>query len=189
MGHASSLDARIWNQLNENWDATAAEAANVYEHLSSQHGMLPGFDVIDDVPEIAEGKNISAMVKVRVNQARFLRAVLASYQSRCCISGLAMPQLLIACDIIPWSMDTKNRLSPQNGLCLSALHDKAYDIGLIAVLPDFKVRVSAYLKSSQLDTFATDSLAEFDSCPIRLPERFGPNPGFLAAHALRFGFL
>ena len=189
MGHTSSLDAQIWKELNANWDATAAEAAHVYERLSSEHGTLPGFDVIEDVPEIADGKTMSAIVKVRVNQARFRRAVMASYKSRCCISGLAVPQLLIASHIIPWSMDVKNRLNPQNRLCLSALHDKAYDIGLITVMPDFKVRVSAHFKSSQLDAFAKDSLARFDGCFICLPERLGPNPEFLTTHAIRFGFL
>lgn len=83
----------------------------------------------------------------------------------------------------------KNRLNPQNGLCLSALHDKAYDVGLITVLPDFTVRVSARLKGAELGVFARDSLARFDGCAIQLPERLGPHPEFLAAHAARFGFV
>ena len=137
MSNASNLDKRIWNELNEDWDLVAGEAARVYEHYGSEHGVKPGSDVEEEAPEIAEGKTVTATVKVRVNQARFRRAVLASYTSRCCISGLAVPQLLIASHIVPWSMDTKNQLNPQNGLCLSALHDKAYDIGLITVLPDY----------------------------------------------------
>ena len=189
MRNASRLDEQIWDELNANWDATAAQATHAYEHFSSAHGEQPGFDVVDEVPEIAEGQTISAVVEVRGNQARFRRAVLASYKSSCCISGLAVPQLLIASHIVPWSMDAKNRLNPQNGLCLSALHDKAYDLGLITVLPDFTVRVSARLKGAELGEFARDSLARFDGCLIQLPERLGPNPEFLAAHAVRFGFV
>ncbi|PKO26374.1 MAG: restriction endonuclease [Betaproteobacteria bacterium HGW-Betaproteobacteria-9] len=189
MGHASQLDAQIWQELNRHWDAVATEAASTYERLGSEHGVAPGADVVEEVPGFAEGKSTTATVKVRVNQARFRRAVLASYNARCCISGLAVSKLLIASHIVPWSMDTKNRLNPQNGLCLSALHDKAYDIGLITVLPDYTVRVSRALKDVQLDRFTQHALTQFDGKPIAMPERFKPAADFLASHASRFGFI
>lgn len=188
MSNASRLDKQIWDELNSNWDLVADEAARAYENYGSEHGVAPGADVAEDVPEIAEGKSVNAVVKVRVNQARFRRAVLASYNARCCISGLAVPQLLIASHIVPWSMDTKNRLNPQNGLCLSALHDKAYDTGLITVLPDFTVRVSKRLLDVDLDEFTKQTLSKYHGQCIALPERFKPNPNFLQAHAARFDF-
>lgn len=86
-------------------------------------------------------------------------------------------------------MDTKNRLNPQNGLCLSALHDKAYDIGLISVLPDFTVRVSKRLLDVDLDEFTKQTLSRYHGQCIALPERFKPNPNFLQAHAARFDFV
>lgn len=189
MSNASNLDKLIWGELNEDWDALAGEAARVYERYGSEHGVTPGADVVEEVPEIAEGKTITATVKVRVNQARFRRAVLASYNARCCISGLAVPPLLIASHIVPWSMDAKNRLNPQNGLCLSALHDKAFDIGLITVLPDCTVRVSDRLMGADLDDFTKQALAKYHGQAIVLPERFKPKPSFLEAHASRFGFI
>lgn len=47
------------------------------------------------------------------------------------MSGLAEPRLLIASHIVPWSKDKTNRLNPSNGLCLSAIHDRAFDQGFI----------------------------------------------------------
>ena len=114
---------------------------------------------------------------------------MASYNARCCISGLAEPRLLVASHIVPWSFDTQNRLNPQNGLCLSALHDKAYDLGLITVLPDFTVRVSQQLKGAGVDGFTQDSITSYDGGAITLPERFRPDPAFLESHAKRFHFL
>ena len=128
-------------------------------------------------------------MQVRVNQARFRTAVLASYNATCCISGLQHEKLLIASHIIPWSKDAKNRLNPQNGLCLSALHDRAYDQGLITVMPDYTVRVSAALKTTPIDAFLQASLIDSDSKRIRLPDRFLPDPSFLAAHARHFRFI
>lgn len=189
MGNASRVDRQVWAELNISWDAVASEAAQAYEHYGDAHGVPPGADVIDEVPEIAEGKTALRTVMARVNQARFRRAVLASYNSRCCISGLAVPRLLIASHIVPWSEDHPNRLNPRNGLCLSALHDKAFDQGLITVLPDFTIRVSPHLLATKVDAFMRDAVTAFDGRPIRMPERFKPDEVFLAEHARRFGFL
>ena len=164
-------------------------AAKYFDEYGQAQGALPDSDVLDEVPEFDEGKTTSAIVKVRVNQERFRRAILASYNARCCISGLAEPRLLIASHIVPWSMDTKNRLNPQNGLCLSALHDKAYDLGLITVLPDLTVRVSRQLMDAESDGFAHDAIAAYNGRRITLPDRFGPNPAFLESHAKRFNYL
>lgn len=189
MGNASRLDERIWQELNQDWDAVANEAAHSFEHYSNEHGVPPGSDVADEVPEIAEGKTVTALVKVRVNQARFRKAMLAGYNARCCVSGLSLPQLLVASHIVPWSSDVKNRLNPHNGLLLSVLHDKAYDVGLMTVLPDYTVRVAQRLIDEPLDEFAKTTLRSVDGQRIRLPERFRPAPEFLASHAARFGFV
>jgi len=189
MGNASKLDKQIWHEFLAANDPVVAEAATSFGDYAEQNGLPPFVDVLDEVPEIAEGKTTMALVQVRVNQARFRRAILASYNSTCCMSGLRVPKLLVASHIVPWSMDSKNRLNPSNGLCLSALHDRAYDQGLITVLPDLTIRVIEDLRRPELDPFAQTSLAQFQGQAIRLPERFRPAPAFLEAHARRFGFL
>ncbi len=48
-----------------------------------------------------------------------------------------MHDLLIASHIIPWADGTPTqKLNPENGICLSALYDKAFDRGLITISPD-----------------------------------------------------
>ncbi|MHB1495004.1 MAG: HNH endonuclease [Acidithiobacillus sp.] len=49
---------------------------------------------------------------------------------------------LIASHINPWQVDAKNRLNPRNGCCLSMLHDKAFDAGIITIAEDMTVLVS-----------------------------------------------
>ncbi|MFZ2297122.1 MAG: HNH endonuclease, partial [Aquabacterium sp.] len=147
-----------------------------------------GDEDTDSLPDFAEGTTRAAIVHVRKNQRIFRRAVLSSYNNRCCITGLADERLLIASHIVPWSEDKQNRLNPQNGLCLSALHDKAFDLGLITVTPEYRVLVSPSLKRKSADTFVVDSLLKFDQHQIDLPERFKPRAEFLAWHGQRFGF-
>lgn len=189
MGNASKLDESIWQELQNNWDAVALEAAAEYDRLAVANDLPAAVDVIDEVPEIAEGKTRTAVVEVRVNQVRFRRAILASYGATCCISGLHHEKLVVASHIVPWSVDRKNRLNPQNGLCLSALHDKAYDQGLLTVLPDYTVCIANSLRISANDSFLGAALVSYHGKSIRMPERFRPSPDFLKAHALRFGFL
>ncbi len=105
------------------------------------------------------------------------------------MSGLRVPKLLVASHIVPWRMDTQNRLNPSNGLCLSALHDRAYDQGLMTVFPDFTIAVSRDLQHTDLDPFTKTTLVQCQGQTIQLPERFRPEPAFLQAHAKRFGFL
>ena len=189
MGNASKLDKQIWDEFLTANDLVVTEAATAYGHYAEQNGLPTYVDVLDDVPEIAESKTTTAVVQVRVNQARFRRAILASYNATCCMSGLRVPKLLVASHIVPWSMDTKNRLNPSNGLCLSALHDRAYDQGLMTVLPDFTIGVSRDLQHTDMDPFTKTTLVQCQGQTIQLPERFRPEPAFLQAHAKRFGFL
>lgn len=183
MGNASALDASIWQELQTRWDAVALEAAAEYERYAHSTGTTADADLIQELTEFEEGKTRIASVEVRVNQARFRKAVLASYNSTCCISGLQHEKLVIASHILPWSKHKENRLNPHNGLCLSALHDRAYDQGLITVLPDFTVHVTQRLQQASTDNFIVDALLRFHGQPIQLPERFLPNPVFLETHA------
>lgn len=190
---ASNQDRAFWAALQHNWDVVAEEAANAYSMLALNHGVAadnPLIDVIEEMPFSGEeGRMRRAWVQVRINQARFRKSVLTSYNATCCISGLQHEKLVIASHIVPWRMDSKNRLNPQNGLCLSALHDKAYDQGFITVMPDFTVRVAPALKAQQEENFMADALLRFDGLSIRLPERFRPEPEFLAFHARTYGFI
>ena len=59
---------------------------------------------------------------------------------------LTVPRLLVASHIKPWSDFPNDRLNPCNGLCLSSLHDAAFDFGLITLDEDLKVVLSKQLR-------------------------------------------
>ncbi|MGH8847505.1 MAG: HNH endonuclease [Polaromonas sp.] len=126
---------------------------------------------------------------MRYRRTLFRTSVLASYSATCCISGLRHEKLVIASHIVPWRVKGQEPAQSPKRSCLSALHDKAYDQGLITVMPDFTVRVSANFKVHKEDGFMTDALVRFNGKAITLPERFRPAPEFLAFHARAFGFM
>lgn len=174
--HGSQSEVEIWNEFSNNWDKLAFESQRLLKRLT---GRPPAFE--DEGRDFPEGRTRESMVRVRVNQAFFRAAVLAAYDSRCCITGLAIPQLLTASHIIPWTIDIKNRTNPQNGLCLNAIHDKAFDCGLLTITPELKVKLSPKLRRTS-DVAARSFLFRFDHASIRQPRRFAPNLDFLAYH-------
>lgn len=142
----------------------------------------PEADKISDADNRAyEGSARKALVSIRVRQDFFRRSVLSAYGFRCCITGLSVPKLLVASHIVPWSVDAKNRLNPRNGLCLSVLHDKAFDTGLLTVNEDMTVRVSRKRLSAK-DVFFKEAVLAYDGVAIRLPEKLRPTQEFLDYH-------
>ncbi len=97
------------------------------------------------------------------------------------MSGLSETRLLVASHIVPWSKDKANRLNPSNGLCLSAIHDRAFDTGLITLTDDFKIVVSEELKRKN-ETFVTEVLLPLNGRTIEPPERFAPQAELIAWH-------
>jgi predicted restriction endonuclease len=127
------------------------------------------------------GETRRVVTEQRIKQHFFRRAVLSSYGTRCCMSGLSEPRLLIASHIVPWSKDKANRLNPSNGLCLSAIHDRAFDKGLIALSDDFRVILSNVLRTLD-ESFVKQVFIPLDDRKIDMPERFVPDPAFVARH-------
>jgi len=85
-------------------------------------------------------------VKTRVNQNVFRQIVIANYSGKCAVSGIDIPDLLVASHIIPWAKNEEERLNPENGICLSPLYDKAYDKGYIGINEKFEILLSNDLK-------------------------------------------
>lgn len=179
--NVSHLDREIWNEFNSNWERLAYESEMLLAKWMGER--IEAVAEIDPLEIPREGLDRKTLVKVRVNQNFFRAAVLASYEFRCCITGLAVPDLLNASHILPWSKDEKNRVNPRNGLCLNTLHDRAFDRGLLTVTSDFKVRISPSIRKPAKRTDPTQQfLVRYDGMTITLPRRFLPEPEFLEYH-------
>ena len=88
-----------------------------------------------------------------------------TYEYKCCITKLAISKLLVASHIVPWRVDIENRLNPSNGLCLSMLHDKAFDVGILTILEDMPICVSQKY-TDDTDQFFNSALLAYDGKPI-----------------------
>jgi len=173
--NVSKLDKEVWNEFFENWDEMSYKS----EIASSKVQEKPLELELDETIQIPEGKTRETVVKTRVNQSFFRKTILSSYGA-CCITGLEIPELLVASHIVPWSKDEKNRTNPRNGLCLNYLHDKAFDVGLIAIDENFKVIASQRIKDAHIKK--SRMLLDYIGAEINMPQRFLPDQEFLTYH-------
>lgn len=174
--NASNLDKEIWNEFFNFWDALAYESEVLLAQKNNKE-IEPEIEY-----EFKEGLTKERLVKTRINQAFFRSTILASYNFTCCITGIQQPELLIASHIRPWGLDDKNRLNPQNGICINALHDKAFEFGFLTVTPSYQIKVSPILMKQSGNQAIADNFLKYNNKPMILPSRFLPDPSFLIYH-------
>lgn len=137
---------------------------------------------LENIPDDIKGEDRTREVKTRVNQNVFRLIILANYNSTCALTGIDIPELLVASHIIPWAYDKKERLNPENGICLSSLYDRAFDQGLITFSDDYKTILSSKIKANVGKTYFADFFQPIDGKQLLSPEKYYPNKRFLEYH-------
>jgi predicted restriction endonuclease len=177
--HASKSDQEIWDEFSQNWEELSFLSENLLSKFMNQT-IEESMDT--DTENFPVGKEHERIIRTRVNQNFFRQTILSAYNTKCCITGLAVPELLNASHIVPWSVDTLNRVNPRNGLCLNAIHDRAFDRGLITITTDFKVKLSSVLSSLHDDKAIENLFTKYEGTQICLPDKFVPDRKFLEYH-------
>lgn len=177
--HYSKADRKVWDEFQQNWSFLVEESRRLLALKSAEE--VPAVDESLIISQPTGPTDKPRVVKTRLYQSFFRRAVLSSYLNACCICEIDLPQLLIASHIIPWSAKRETRTDSQNGLCLCALHDKAFDRGLMSVTQTYEIAISPLLKESRAN-FTVTALTSFQDRMIRLPSRFSPKPEYLQWH-------
>ena len=142
----------IWDEFVGNKEELLFESERILADIEKQtieskfSNILQGIDNLKGETKIRE-------VKTRVNQNTFRQIVLANYSSKCAITSIDIPELLIASHILPWSSNEQERLNPENGIWLSPLYDKAFDKGLIGIDNNYKVILSSEIKDRTTNIF------------------------------------
>ena len=95
-----------------------------------------------------------AMRAARLGQSGFRADLLQSYDDRCPLTGVDMPEVLRASHIKPWHKASHiERLDPDNGLLLSVHLDLLFDKGLISFENNGAIKLSPRLKSAVIGAY------------------------------------
>jgi len=153
LGNVSRADRVLWERFEENAEAVAADAEGAYAELAARaerlrdgksgdlRSRLPADEGVGATWEMPEGPTeVVRTIRARRVQAFFRAAVLASYEYRCALSDIALPELLNSSHIIPWKVSVERRADPRNGIALNALYDRAFDRGLMTLDEELRER-------------------------------------------------
>lgn len=189
---ASRQDREMWNEFQSNLNDLGPESEQLLHDLfTNDDDREVDFLERDKVRLEASIKvtapagqtEVVASVRARRGQQFFRQTVLNAYGIRCCISGINVPRLLVASHIKPWRDFPESRLDARNGLCLSSLHDAAFDAGLITLDGKLNLVLSRRLKRHFPQPSLEQNFLPFEGQPIRLPEKLAePDAEFLDYH-------
>lgn len=173
--HGSRLDRAIWDEFHRDWNGLVVRAHDIKKELKP--------DVLTEqqlvLPQ-GPSQRIGT-VKQRLHRSFFRDAVLSSYNTRCCVTGLPIVECLVAGHIIPWSVDERSRADPTNGLCLSATFDRLFDTGLMTIDANLSVCVSKRIRDFT-DLAVVEQVVARHGQKIIRPARFFPDLGCLRWH-------
>lgn len=182
MAHGSKLDAEIFQEFASDWENLSYQAQIIKAKMMG----VPVDTILemDDVPQLPIGLTHEQMIKARVGQYFFRLSVLTAYNNQCCITGLNLPNLLVASHIKPWAQSDERteRTNPCNGLALNPFHDKAFDRGFITIDNHYQVVISSQIKEISMDQETREWFMSYDYHSIALPDRFRPGKRFIEFH-------
>ena len=182
--HGGKKDAEVWDMWREQGDALLERAgAMLPDETREGLGLTPAEALIAEYERNPVGGERMTIVSTRVNQSYFRNSLLENYENRCCLTGISVPQLLVASHIKPWAVadPETERLDASNGLLLNALHDRAFDKGLITVDFDGSVVVSPKVRHDNggpNDTW----LWAFEGRRMAAPRSHAPGRDYLEYH-------
>jgi putative restriction endonuclease len=171
----------IWNEFKDNKELLLFESEQILskkEHISLEKKYA---DVLEDIVDL-KGEDKLRLVKTRINQEVFRKMVIANYEGKCAITGIDVQPLLLASHIIPWSKNKQERLNPENGICLSAFYDRAFDKGYIGINEKLETLVSKHLKRKMKTEYYIKHFAFLNGIKINKPTKYFPKKDFLHYH-------
>ncbi|MEO5913824.1 MAG: HNH endonuclease [Luteolibacter sp.] len=190
LNKATIDDRAMWAEFQANLPTLGPESEQLMHDLftsddSLEVDFLEGKTAKVAAPRSFGGESTEsiATVKIRRGQQFFRQSILRAYDVRCCVSGINVPRMLVASHIRPWRDFPDDRLDPRNGLCLSSLHDAAFDSGLMTFDEDLKVLLSSGLKKFLPQASLELNFLGYEGKAIRLPDKLAtPAEEFLKHH-------
>lgn len=104
------------------------------------------------------GTESERLVRVRIGQDVYRKALFAYWKEQCAVTGITIPQMLRASHAKPWAEceSDSERLNVYNGFLLAAHLDALFDTGLISFNDTGSIMISSMLPSAELKLLSID---------------------------------
>ncbi len=184
---ASALDRDVWAEFHQEPEEMVARSREGLRQMfhagpSSELEVVPQRGI--KVRKRPSGDTeVAGTAKQRRGQEYFRDAVLNNFGSACGLTGIPVRELLVASHILPWKTHAEERLNVRNGLCLSRLHDAAFDRGFITFDDEFRMMVSPALRRHFPQRGVAESFQAYEGTRLSIPDdAVLPEAAFLSWH-------
>jgi putative restriction endonuclease len=171
----------IWNEFINDKEKLVFESERILAEKENMTIETKFAEILYDIRNM-KGETKIKEVKTRVNQNFFRQVVIANYSGKCAITGIDIPDLLVASHIIPWSKNAEERLNPENGICFSALYDRAFDKGYIGINEKLQILISSQLKKKEKEDYYSKYFSHLSRTRLSIPNKYHPKKEFLQYH-------
>lgn len=166
----------------KSYSTETEEGAALWNAYLSNLRYLPDADR-EQLPgdtSISEKFGQPVFVKPRLGQAAFRILVTDAYKRRCAITGENTLVALEAAHIIPYAKEGTHDV--KNGLLLRADFHKLYDVGLVGITPNFRIKISPRIREAYFNGKAYYRLDEQPLAVIPENPTQQPDPDRLDWH-------
>lgn len=144
------------------WGLKSMKYTNLKQFINPIDERLENLVYSDTSISVTEKEMI---IQARIGQGIFRENIIKKY-TKCIITGITDKRLLVASHIKPWrSSNNIERLSSENGLLLSPLYDKLFDIGLISFDKNMKIIISQDLSKNNINKLYIDKNITYIKSP------------------------
>lgn len=182
LSHGAKLDGIVFEEFSSDLASLSEQARIIRERLGAKD--IDKFIDMDEIQSIRDGKYREYMLKVRLGQSAFRKSILGLFNNKCCVTGLALPEMLIASHIKPWAKSDEHteRTNPRNGLCLNAFHDRMFDQGFMTIDKNYKIYISSRIKEVDMNPEIREWFLKYEGSTIWLPQNIRPGAEFIEYH-------
>jgi putative restriction endonuclease len=139
----------------------AADATRLRATIGSSNSPF----IMEDDRDLRD--KVMAQVARRRGQSSFRAALLHAYKGICCVTGCTLRDALEAAHIVSYKGDHSHNV--QNGLILRSDIHTLFDLGLLALTPEYRIKLAPNLLED-------GSYAALEGCYINLPDNHEQRP-------------
>jgi len=157
--------------VGKQYDSSEELGATLWQRIQS---VLPLTVSVQGVGEDAPRYGAEFLQRGRLGQGVFRTLVLDAYARRCALTGESTLPVLEAAHIRPYADQGRHVIS--NGLLLRSDFHKLFDLGLVTVQPDYRIRISSKIRDQYFNGKAYyrldgQELALLPERPVDWPDR------------------
>jgi putative restriction endonuclease len=176
------LPRQLWIPAEEYFSAAGIVRGKKYDSSNEQgaalwqeiQAVLPLAVLANGVKDDAPRYGAEYLQRGRLGQGAFRTLVLDAYARRCALTGESTLPVLEAAHIRPYADQGRHVIS--NGLLLRSDFHKLFDLGLVTVQPDYRIRISSKIRDQYFNGKAYyrldgQELALLPKRPVDRPDR------------------